>query len=384
MRLAFSIAVRFLMSNKGQAILISLGIAVGVAVQIFIGLLIQGLQKDLVDTTIGRTSQITIQDQDKKDIEGYDKILEQLSGFDKRLINISAVLDKSVFIDKDGKSKSVLMRGLDLEKSDGIYKVKDSIISGELPALKDQIIIGKEVSEELDINIGDEINILNTDGDRSTLQVSGIFDLGVANLNNSWIISTRETAANVYDLLDVASSIEMQVIDVFTAKEIADSLALTFDGEYLITNWEDQNQELLSGLNGQSVSSLMIQVFVMIAVVLGIASVLAISVIQKSRQIGILKAMGIKDRAASLIFLFQGVILGLMGAVFGILLGSGLLVMFTTFAKNPDGTSIINIEYKLSFILLSGMIAVIAAIIASLIPARKSSRLSPIEVIRNG
>jgi lipoprotein-releasing system permease protein len=128
----------------------------------------------------------------------------------------------------------------------------------------------------------------------------------------------------------------------------------------------------------------MIQVFVLVSVVLGIASVLAITVMQKSKQVGILKAMGITDRISSLVFLFQGLFLGLLGAVLGVLLGVGLCVMFVTFARNPDGTALIAISVDYGFIALSAGIAVLAAIVASLIPARKSSQLNPIEVIRNG
>ena len=384
MKLAFSVAVRFLKSNKSQTIFISLGIAVGVSVQIFIGLLIQGLQKDLIDTTIGNTSQITVFNAEEQDISEYPELVEIIENTDNRIINILPILDRAVFIEKDGKSRSVLMRGIDLEISEGIYGINEKIIFGVLPYEMGKVIIGRETSEELGIDIGDLINILNTEGNRDSLEVSDIFDLGISNLNRAWIVSTMETVGKIYGLGDVSSAIEMQIDDVFAAKEAADNLAKELGSGYTVTNWQDQNQELLSGLNGQSISSLMIQIFVMIAVVLGIASVLAISVIQKSRQIGILKAMGIKDRQASLIFLFQGIILGTMGALMGIILGSALLVMFTTFAKNPDGTSIIEITYKLGFIALSGIIAVFAAVTASLIPARRSSKLSPIEVIRNG
>ena len=384
MPLAFKIALRFLKSSKGQTILISLGIAVGVSVQIFIGLLIQGLQKDLIDTTIGRTSQITIYEKDKKDFSGYEEIISKAGMKDDRLIHLSAVLDRPVFVGTDESSRSVLMRGLELDRSEGIYRTKKSLVSGELPRETGQILIGKDLMEEIELDVGDEVSVLTTDGRNARLVISGIFDFGVSNINQSWIITTKETVAMTYGLSDLAGAVEMQVKDIFAAKEIAEALSDELGDGYFILNWQDQNQELLSGLNGQSISSIMIQIFVLVAVVLGIASVLAITVIQKSRQIGILKAMGIKDRTASMIFLFQGLILGLAGGVLGILLGSGLLVMFTSFARNPDGSAVINITFDAAFIIFSGMIALVSAVVASLIPARKSSRLSPIEVIRNG
>ena len=128
----------------------------------------------------------------------------------------------------------------------------------------------------------------------------------------------------------------------------------------------------------------MIQVFVLIAVVLGIASVLAITVLQKSKQIGILKAMGIKDSTSSLIFLFQGLLLGVLGGILGVLLGLGLSFSFTRFALNPDGTPVVPLYIDYGFIALSALIALASSTFAALIPARRSSKLNPIEVIRNG
>lgn len=108
---------------------------------------------------------------------------------------------------------------------------------------------------------------------------------------------------------------------------------------WVVTNWKAENAALLSGLSGQTALSLMIQVFVLISVVLGIASVLAISVVQKSRQIGILKAKGMHNPKASLVFLFQGFLLGVLGAIAGVGLGIGLSWSFATFVTNPDGSS---------------------------------------------
>ena len=176
----------------------------------------------------------------------------------------------------------------------------------------------------------------------------------------------------------------MQTNDLFNADVIASDLSSNLGDDYKITNWKDDNAELLSGLNGQSISSIMIQVFVLISVVLGIASVLAITVLQKSKQIGILKAMGIKDKDASLIFLFEGLLLGIMGAILGVILGFLLSFMFSKFALNPDGTPVIKLYIDYKFIGLSAVIAILSSTKAALIPARRSSKLNLLEVIKNG
>jgi len=183
------------------------------------------------------------------------------------------------------------------------------------------------------------------------------------------------------------TAIEIQIgpDEVFEADLIAEKLKPILKSPDLeLTNWKVQNASLLSGLSGQSVSSYMIQFFVVVSVVLGIASVLAISVLQKSKQIGILKAMGIKTRQASLIFLFQGLILGLIGGTLGLVIGLGLTYSFTIFAVGPDGSPVVPLFIDRNFLFLSFGLAVVASTLAALVPARKSARLDPIEVIRNG
>lgn len=122
----------------------------------------------------------------------------------------------------------------------------------------------------------------------------------------------------------------------------------------------------------------------MISVVLGIASVLAISVVQKSRQIGILKAMRMHNQRASLVFLFQGVLLGILGAIVGVGLGVGLSWSFATFVVNADDSSVVPLYIDWYSIGISAGIAILASTLASLIPAIRVSKLDPMEVIKNG
>lgn len=387
MRLGAVIATRFLKSNLSQTILIILGIAVGVSVQIFIGSLIQGLQKSLIEKTIGNSPQITISAEKKEDrIDTYDDLLSNLEKFDKRISSISIALDNPAFLEKEDISQSVLVRGFDFDMADKIYKLYDKIVEGNSPINDNDIILGIDLKEEYSIEIGDEINIITSNQKIVKCKIVGFFDLQVTTLNTGWAITSLSTAQSIFDANDSISSIEMQ-LEADSIFE-ADAIATKIDNELLevnfnITNWKDQNESLLSGLQGQSISSYMIQIFVMISVLLGIASILAITVIQKSRQIGILKAMGIRNSLARTIFLFEGLILGLLGAIVGILLGLLLLYSFTKFALNPDGTPVIELYINYSFIAFSGLFAMMVSVIAALFPAIRSSKLNPIEIIRN-
>lgn len=385
MKLAFQIATRFLKSSKGQTILIALGIAIGVSVQIFIGSLIQGLQKSLVDTTIGNQPQITLtSNNEEKLIADYEEIVERISENEEEVINLSVAADGPALISKDEETYSILLRGFNIDDADKIFNIKESLVDGALPEKEGEVLLGVDLKEEAGISIGDEIELLANFGDTSTVTVTGFFNLGVASLNKSWTITNLETAQSIFSYDDQVTSINMQLKDVFLADTVADSIKERETSETLVVdNWKAQNEDLLSGLNGQSVSSIMIQVFVMISVLLGIASILAIIVVQKSKQIGILKAMGIKDKDSSLIFLFQGLLLGVLGAILGVALGLLLAFTFTKFALNPDGTPVVPLFIDPVFITFSAVIAVAASVIAALIPARTSSKLSPIEVIRN-
>lgn len=388
MKLAFKIALRFLKSSRVQTIFIIIGIAVGVSVQIFIGSLIQGLQKSLIDKTIGSSSQITIiSTLNDKTIENWQDKAKAVSSYDNRIIAVSPSADQPGFLKVDGKTESVLVRGFQWDNAERIYSIKKAVYEGSLPKNKNEVIIGKDLRNEINVNKGDTINITAPNGTKADYTITGFYDLGVASLNKTWVLTDITTVQNNFSLGDKITSIEMQVgqTDVFNADKIAEILKGKLnDNAIKVENWKSQNAQLLSGLSGQSASSMMIQVFVLISVILGIASVLAISVVQKSKQIGILKAMGIKDKTSSEIFLFQGLLLGIGGGILGVIFGLGLLASFTKFALNPDGTPVIPLYVDYKFIVVSCLIAIVSATVAALIPARNSSKLQPMEVIKNG
>lgn len=389
MKLSLQIAVRFLKSSLAQTLIIILGIGVGVSVQIFIGSLIYGLQNSLIETTIGNSPHITItSDSKEKTIPDYENIIKEAKASDTRVTEASPVYDAAALLEKDGESQSLLVRGFVFDQAEGIYKVSNYLTEGTIPEKDNEVLLGVMAKKDFGLSLGDTVSLITPDRRTVECKITGFFDYKVSQINKSWCMTTLKTAQNIFMAKDVVSSIEFQVNrnHVFEADAVAGIMtdAVKSDSNLVFTNWKVQNGQLLSGLQGQSISSLMIQVFVMISVSLGIASVLAITVMQKSRQVGILKAMGIQNSTSSFIFLFEGLILGIFGAVAGVLLGLGLTFAFTKFAVKPDGTPVVALLIDPKFIVISGAIAVGACILASLIPARKSSALNPIDIIRNG
>ena len=382
---AFRIATRFLRHSRNQTLLIVIGIGVLISVQVFVGALISSLQSNLVERTVGHSPQVTILSaRDNVTIANYTTLVDRVQAT-AGVGSVAVSASGNAFLSNDAKVAPVVVRGFDFVQADAIYHMLDAVYRGSAPQSNAQVLLGKELSADLNLTVGQDVTVITAFGSRTNLTISGLFDLGVSSLNEGWVMTSLAAAQSIFGYGDRVTSIEATVPDIFQARAVAASLTQSLPGaDVKVTNWMDQNAQLLSGLQAQSLSSNMIQAFILVSVVIAIASILSITVLQKSRQIGILKAMGIKDRAASLVFLYEGMLLGLGGAILGLLLGVGLLTSFTTFAKGSDGTAIISISLGWVFLLQSFLVAFLSASLAGVLPARKSSRLSPIDVIRGG
>ncbi|MBN2404449.1 MAG: ABC transporter permease [Coriobacteriia bacterium] len=374
--LSLTIAARFLKKSPGQSALIIGGIAVGIATQVFVGSLITSLQADLVDTTVGSSAHITLEA--TADGATVDKSLATDATAAEPLISTAVpVRTLSGIFTQGSESVPLSLTGADFEGLDTIYKLSDRITSGSPGLDSDEALVGIAFAERYNVSPGDTVALLLPDGTSGDLKIRGLFDLGAAAANERIVFVDEAFAAEALDLADDEyTAIQIQLTDVFASTDVADRLATGLDVS--ATDWQSQNAELLSGLQAQSASSAMIQVFVLVAVALGIASTLAISAVQKTRQIGILKAMGMGDGAAGRIFLWQAALLGSGGTLGGIVLGYALIWGFSLapvpFSITPEPV----------FIAISGAIGISVALASSIIPIRKTSRLDPIEVIQNG
>ncbi len=398
------VATRFLKEGKSQTMFILAGIAIGVSVQVFLSSLITGLQIDLVNKTVGNSSHITakagniepktsIASSDLDVISFYfdskpkEKLITNWNRMYKELgdtsgINVTApFVDGSGFIRKGSKDFPVVIRGTDIERADKIYNFSKKIIQGESLLQAGEILIGKSLASELDLSSGNSIRLTTSDGITDSFRVKGIFDLENESINKSWLWMDLSRAQKFLGTNDSLTSIEMQIDKVFDSNKIKAQIQDNYP-EVAFETWQENNASLLTALNSQSSSSGLIQFFVILAVALGISSVLAVSVMQKSKQIGILKAMGAKNSTIGKIFLLQGGILGVIGAFLGAFLGFALVQMFTFFTSGSESS--FTIEITSQSLLISVSIATFVGIFAAFFPAKTSTKLNPIEVIRNG
>jgi len=383
--LSIKIAIRFLKTGGTQSLLIIIGIAIAISIQLFVGLLIDSLQKTLVDRTIGNSPQITILSATDistiRDWEGLVRLVEVIDQIKTTAVSATA----NAFIEDGNRNLPIIVRGFNYNEVDSIYNISDSLYEGGQYQSAREVLIGKDLREELGLDIRDELVVKTPDGREVSFIISGFYDLGVASINESWILANLETTQRIFNFGNRITSIEATVEDVFAADTIAREIEkLLANDDIKINNWKDQNKELLSGLEGQRMSSMVIQVVIIASVVIAISSVLAITALQKSKEIGILKAMGIKDLAASMIFIYEGFLLGLIGATLGVILGLGLLYGFNASTTSPDGVAIVDLYIEYDFILTSWLIGLAASTFAGILPARRSLKLSPVEVIREG
>ncbi|MBN1632416.1 MAG: ABC transporter permease [Thermoleophilia bacterium] len=381
--LELRIALRFLRRNKVQSLLIILGIAIGIAVQVFVGSLITSLQDSLVDETVGSSAHVSLEPGDKQTAFAFTVEDRATVSNDPRVTAVAPVQNLSALVSVGETSIPVAVKGGEPADLDSIYGLSGKLVAGEISLAGDRIAVGKELAEQNGLAPGDALRLVLADGSTVETVLEGVFDLGAQAANERSVFSGLELASSALGRpVDQVSAVEMQIADVFTSPEVATGLATTFP-QLTVGEWQAKNSDLLTALQSQSTSSYMIQVFVIIAVMLGIASTLAISAVQKTRQIGILKALGMSDAKTGLVFLYQAGILGVIGTALGIAVSLALIAVFSSVARSGD-SGLFPIEPRLGFVLLSAGIGIAIALISAIIPFRKTARLDPIQVIQGG
>ena len=378
------IAMRFLSSSKSQTALIVMGLAVGIAIQLFVGLLLQNLGAGFIGTITQNSPHVTVlPGGNATQLEQWQDLVARVEGIGG-VEAVSVAADSPALVSKGAVSSSVLVRGFVIDDAARIYSIKEDIYEGAAPTDDAHVLLGRELAQGLGVGVGDNLTVVTAARDTFDFRVSGLFDLGSAAVNERWVIMTLGASQTVFNMNGNVTSVELKVGDVLQARSIAGKVETALAGRPVkVENWMDLNPDVFSAVKAQRSSGLMIQSFVLISLLIGIASVLSITVIQKSRQIGILKAMGIRDRDASLVFLFQGFFYGVLGTVVGTIIGTGLFLGFLR-ALASQGDSIITSTLNVPFIVGSAVVVIAAATLASLSPAIKSRRLSPVEVIRSG
>jgi lipoprotein-releasing system permease protein len=406
MPFAWFVAFRYLRAGKSQTALILAAVSVGVAVVVFLSALISGLQTSLVEKTLGSQAHVTVQvarevprslalaTKDRaiarvvqptsrrlRSIDAWPALLSDIERMTGVVAASPTVVGAAFAVRADAK-EAVFVQGVDPERFLAIMDVRPKLVAGRFDLSSGQIAIGSTLARELNVGVGEKLRITTTEGIEDIVTVSGVFTFGNEGVDRTWLITSLRHAQSIYALPGGATTLQLKVTDVFDADRIArelhDRTGLDAD------SWMKLNAALLTGLSAQNNSKVLIQFFVVIAVALGIASVLAVSVVQKTREIGILRAVGTPSRRVLKIFLIQGGVLGLVGAAIGSAFGAILAKLFETLARGPDGTPQFPIALNLSIFVGATLLATAVGLLAAALPAKRASRIDPALAIRNG
>lgn len=399
------LAVRFLRDGRMQSLLIIIGVGVGVAVTVFLSALINGLQANLIRQTLGSQAHVIVRplDEEARLQRASDASLTVLAsrakppqrvrsilGWQQQLevvmrtpgvIASAPIASGPAFATRGQASRAVLVRGSELTRLAGIIPFPDKIVAGSAEATSGECLIGVELASELGLGVGDKLRLETAEGRAEAVTVRGVFDLGNKDVNARQVLVPLRSAQTLLGLDGGVTELDLAVREVFGASEVAAQLAR--DTGLEVESWMEVNAQLLTGLRSQSSSSLMIQVFVVLAVAMGIASVLVVSVIQRSREIGILRAMGTPRARILRVFLIQGAIVGALGAAIGSLAGGGLALFFEELASNPDGTPSFPVQLDAALFLGTAVLAILTGLFAAVLPARRAARLDPAVAIRS-
>lgn len=397
------VAVRFLREGRMQTVLIIVGVAAGVAVIAYISALISGLQTNLIAKTLGSQAHISVRVPDDvvtpamllppgtfalsetqpraqriRSIENWQALVPLLEA-NPVITAVSPKVAGAGLALRGEATQAIALQGLELDRFDKIIDLRGKVVSGTARLLPGEAIVGNELASDLGVRVGDRLTLQTatvTDG----VRVTALVDLGVKDLNKRTVYVSLRSGQNLLGLPGGSTSIDLKVNDIWAAETIAQDLRSRFP--YKIESWQESNTQLLSGLNAQSASTSLIRSVVLIVVVLGIASVLVVSVVQKQREIGILRAMGATRAQILRLFLVQGAVVGAVGSVLGIVLALAMIWLFTRFVRGSDGLPLFDISLSPTLAVQVAIIATVCSVLAAIAPARRAAAMDPAQAIR--
>ena len=396
--LEWKIALAFLLDNKLQTLLIMVGIAVGSAVIVFITALITGLQANVIERTLGTQAHLKVQMPDDanrvlpvpdgavalvlespraqrlRSLSNWQALRDLLDG-QPQVLAVSPLATGPAIARRGLARASVALMGIDPERYQRIVPIARDLVAGRFTIEGDQVAIGSELAKDLGLGVGDKLRLDGGQGRELVMRVAGIFELGVRELDSRYVYLDLRQAQILLDLPGGVTQIDLTVEEIFAAEEIAERLARLTGMQ--AESWMATNGQLLNALSSQTMTTQMIRIFVGLSVAFGIASVLAVSVVQRTREIGILRAMGSPRRQVMRVFLLQGGLLGLAGSALGGLVGWALVMVF-----NLMGPGLFFVQVPTGLVLSAMAVATLTGVLAAAAPARRAARYDPAVAIR--
>lgn len=401
MRYEAKVALRYLLSSKLQTSLLIGGVGVGVLVFSFMTALINGLTSFQIEQTVGSIPHVTIEPREREPriiksdgTEILSVVLrdntqrEQIRAWQSVLDSVHAnsavrvavpVVSGNGLITRGQAVQPVAITGVQPEQLSEVAAIAPAIIKGTAELDLDGIIIGKRLAKNLSIDVGQTLIIRSDRGRERNVKVRGIFSIGIESLDERVAYMNFKAAKALLDLDNGISRIDVKLYDLDAANGVAEVFSAATGMK--VTSWTEKNKRLFDAIQGQGSTGGLIKFFSIVTIVIGVASALLLTSVRRKPEIGIMRSMGVTRGFITRVFVIQGILVGLLGALVGAAMAYGFCSLVAEILRRPDGTPIVPVDPAQGAYLFGIMLATTASALASILPARSASRIDPVEAI---
>ena len=316
-------------------------------------------------------------------IKNAEPIIEAVSKY-KEVTNATVQLNQNVFIRNGVTKYSVSLSGIDVDNENQVFNTSQYMIAGNFFDLKKQndgIFIGSKLAKNLGVNMGDNVNIVTSDGISKIFKIIGIFETGSAGTDRGKAMISIRTARQLFSKnKDYATDILINIDNFKKAAEVAKKMSGVTN--YKIESWQEGNSQLDSANIIRDLLAIAVSFTILIVAGFGIYNIMNMTVNEKIREIAILKAMGFNGKDIVEIFLTQSIVIGVIGGVSGLLLGYIISLIVNSIPFKIASFDSLPINFNPSDYILAFFFGLIITIIAGYLPARKASKVDPVSILR--
>lgn len=344
--------------------------------------LTNGFESDMVEKILGTTPHISIKPGLEDYLTDYRRLQQQLLRY-SGVIGAYPLQKQQALIRNPLHTTGTLVYGIPPEDAQRSLKTYLRQGQWQRPG-KASLVVGSELAKKLQLFLGDTVELITAHGS-SIFTVTGIFHSGLYELDVRLVLMPLEHIQTLYQTGDVVSEIALKVKDVFKVNEIQSEIQQAFPTLYLRT-WMDSNKSLLSAMALEKKVIFLVILFIIVVAMIGIANTLVMIVMEKTMDIGILRALGASRKQIGLIFLSQGFLIGVVGVLMGSLLGVGSSLYLTFFPVRIPGDVYdldhLPVQMQAQDFFLVALATLLICILASFFPARRAVNADPIEILR--
>jgi len=365
-----------------------MGVAIGVTALIVVIGVMTGFDKDLRDKIVGNYSHITLSSFKGIDSIEFENIRKKISQ-NPHVKGLSPYIQGQILLKERNRFFAVGLKGIDPSAEAGVTKIKQYLVSGDLNNLgQDGIIIGRELAQYLGVGLNSQVLVYSPLAKQHSLKVVGIFYSGMYDYDLNLAFTHINTAQAILGMPDKISAVAIKIDNLYLANQVRDELFNVLGFEYGLKTWMQANQNFFAALKLEKLTMFVILTLIILVASFNIVSTLTVLVVEKTKDIGILKALGMNSSSIRKIFTFEGLIIGGLGTMFGSLGGIGLcgLLKKYQFIKLPQDIYYIDrlpvsIELwpDIALIVLAAMVIVL---VSTIYPAAKAAQLKPVEALR--